>query len=120
MKKLTSLLLGCSLALAGTVLAQKPDEQASPKPTAAVEKGKGHAPEAKPKAQAAESKPAASTKPATTSTTTAPTDKHADKHGGKSAVAAPTEKAAAPESSHVKAPTDPATSTAAGVDKHAG
>ncbi len=31
MKKFTSLLIGCSLALAGVALAQQPEEQASPK-----------------------------------------------------------------------------------------
>ncbi len=31
MKKFTSLLIGCSLALAGAAFAQQPEEQASPK-----------------------------------------------------------------------------------------
>src|SRR4026209_1956975 len=45
MKKLTSLLIGCSLALAGAALAQQPVEQQSPS------KGK-HAPAKAPPAQA--------------------------------------------------------------------
>src|SRR5438309_818016 len=59
MKKFTSLLIGCSLALAGVALAQQPEEQASPKKEKpAVEKtqapeakpgGKGAKPEATPK-----------------------------------------------------------------------
>ena len=52
MKKLTSLLIVCSLALAGAAMAQQPDEQATPKNKAA---GKTHAPEAKPGANAAKS-----------------------------------------------------------------
>ena len=49
MKKLTSLLIGCSLALAGAALAQQPVEQQSPS------KGK-HAPE---KAHATQAQPEA-------------------------------------------------------------
>ncbi len=49
MKKFTTLLIGCSLALAGATLAQQPDEQASPN------KKKGAAD----KTQAAEAKPGA-------------------------------------------------------------
>ncbi len=52
MKKFTSLLIGCSLALAGAAMAQKPDEQATPKNKAAE---KTHAAEAKPGANAAKS-----------------------------------------------------------------
>ena len=52
MKKFTSLLISCSLALAGAAMAQKPDEQATPKNKAAE---KTHAPEAKPGANAAKS-----------------------------------------------------------------
>jgi hypothetical protein len=62
MKKFTSLLICCSLALAGAAMAQQPDETASP----AEQKGgkKKHAGEAKPgasaeKPQAAEAKPGA-------------------------------------------------------------
>ncbi len=46
MKKFTSLLIGCSLALAGAAMAQQPDGQASPNPKHA-DKGKGHTEEAK-------------------------------------------------------------------------
>jgi hypothetical protein len=49
MKKFTSLLIGCSLALAGAAMAQQPDEQGSPK----EKQGKTHAVEAKPKANVA-------------------------------------------------------------------
>ncbi len=60
MKKFTSLLIGCSLALAGAALAQQPEEQASPKKekpaTEKTEKA-----EAKPGAKAA--KPEATAKP---------------------------------------------------------
>src|SRR5438309_11277880 len=59
MKKFTSLLIGCSLALAGVALAQQPEEQASPKKEKpAVEKTQ--APEAKPGRKAA--KPEATAK----------------------------------------------------------
>ena len=59
MKKFTSLLIGCSLALAGVALAQQPEEQASPKKEKpAVEKTQ--APEAKPGGKAA--KPEATAK----------------------------------------------------------
>src|SRR6185437_10658068 len=52
MKKLTSLLIGCSLALAGAALAQQPVEQESPsKGKRAPEKA--HAPQAQPKPNAA-------------------------------------------------------------------
>src|SRR5439155_27326960 len=52
MKKLTSLLIGCSLALAGAVLAQQPVEQQSPsKGKRAPEKA--HATQAQPGANAA-------------------------------------------------------------------
>src|SRR5213080_3155979 len=52
MKKLTSLLIGCSLALAGAALAQQPVEQQSPsKGKHAPEKT--HAPQAQPKPNAA-------------------------------------------------------------------
>ena len=47
MKKLTTLLIGCSLMFAAAAIAQQPEEQPSPEAKAA-EKGKGHAPEAKP------------------------------------------------------------------------
>jgi Putative peptidoglycan binding domain len=49
MKKLTSLLIGCSLALAGAALAQQPVEQESP----SKKKGKAPAAEAKPRPDAA-------------------------------------------------------------------
>jgi hypothetical protein len=55
MKKFISLLIGCSLALAGAALAQQPDEQASPSPKnkkGAAEKTT-HAAEAKPGATTA-------------------------------------------------------------------
>lgn len=48
MKKITSLLVGCALALAGAAMAQQPEEQSTPKPDQAVEKGKGHPMEVKP------------------------------------------------------------------------
>ncbi len=48
-KKITSLLIGCSLALAGAVVAQQPDEQTSPtKKKEAAEKGRHQGAEAKP------------------------------------------------------------------------
>jgi hypothetical protein len=49
MKKFTSLLIGCSLALAGAAMAQQPEEQGTPKET----QGKTHGAEAKPKASIA-------------------------------------------------------------------
>jgi hypothetical protein len=58
MKKFTSLLIGCSLALAGVALAQQPEEQATPKEKQAVEPAKPaktHAAEVKPGANAAQS-----------------------------------------------------------------
>jgi hypothetical protein len=51
MKKFTSLLIGCSLALAGAAMAQQPDETASP--------GKGKKPAAAEKTHGAEAKPGA-------------------------------------------------------------
>src|SRR6266581_8193687 len=51
MKKFTSLLIGCSLALAGAALAQQPDEQPTPKKKQAA--GKTHTAEATPGANAA-------------------------------------------------------------------
>ena len=50
MKKFTSLLIGCSLALAGAAMAQQPEEQQTPKEKRAPEKT--HAAEAKPGANA--------------------------------------------------------------------
>src|ERR1022692_482472 len=44
MKKFTSLLIGCSLALAGAAMAQQPDEQSTPK----EKQEKTHKAEAKP------------------------------------------------------------------------
>ncbi|MBA3882575.1 MAG: peptidoglycan-binding protein [Chthoniobacterales bacterium] len=55
MKKITSLLIGCSLAVAGVALAQQPDEQPSPnKKKGAADKT--HAAEAKPGADAEKSR----------------------------------------------------------------
>jgi Putative peptidoglycan binding domain len=65
MKKLTSLLIGCSLALAGAVLAQQPVEQHSPtKNKHAPEKT--HATEAQPKSNAAKPEAPAATHHGTT------------------------------------------------------
>ncbi len=52
MKKLTSLLIGCSLALAGAALAQQPVEQQSPSKNKHAPE-KTHAPQAQPKPNAA-------------------------------------------------------------------
>jgi hypothetical protein len=52
MKKFTSLLIGCSLALAGIAIAQQPDEQSSPKNKKQAPE-KTHGAEAKPGAKAA-------------------------------------------------------------------
>jgi len=38
MKKFTSLLIGCSLALAGAAMAQQPDQQQTPRKKQAAEK----------------------------------------------------------------------------------
>jgi hypothetical protein len=51
MKKFTSLLIGCSLALAGVAMAQQPDEQQTPKKKQGT--GKTHAAQATPGANAA-------------------------------------------------------------------
>ena len=51
MKKLTSLLIGCSLALAGAALAQQPDQQQSPSKNKQAPE-KTHAAQAQPKPQA--------------------------------------------------------------------
>jgi len=59
MKKFTSLLIGCSLALAGVAFAQQPEEQASPKKEKPAAE-KTQAPEAKPGGKAA--KPEATAK----------------------------------------------------------
>ncbi len=47
MKKFTSLLIGCSLALAGAAAAQQPDPQPTPKKNPVADKGHGHAAQAK-------------------------------------------------------------------------
>jgi hypothetical protein len=52
MKKLTSLLIGCSLALAGAALAQQPVEQQSPPPKGKRAPEKAHATQAQPGANA--------------------------------------------------------------------
>jgi Putative peptidoglycan binding domain len=60
MKKFTSLLIGCSLALAGAAMAQQPDEQQSPsKNKKQGQEKKTHAAEAKPGANAAKPEGAA-------------------------------------------------------------
>ncbi|MGI9089333.1 MAG: peptidoglycan-binding protein [Chthoniobacterales bacterium] len=48
MKKFTSLLIGCSLMLAGAAIAQQPEEQPTPAEKQGAEKGKGHGGDAKP------------------------------------------------------------------------
>jgi hypothetical protein len=53
MNKFTSLLIGCSLALAGAALAQQPEEQQSPSKNKKQGEEKTHATEAKPGANAA-------------------------------------------------------------------
>ena len=57
MKKFTSLLISCSLALAGAALAQQPEETPKEKPAAAEKTpaAKTHATQAKPAANAAQS-----------------------------------------------------------------
>jgi hypothetical protein len=60
MKKLTSLLIGCSLALAGAALAQQPVEQQSPSKNKHAPE-KTHATEAQPKANAAKPQAPAAT-----------------------------------------------------------
>src|SRR5215831_17480350 len=52
MKKVISLLIGCSLAMAGAALAQQPVEQQSPSKSKRAPE-KTHAPEAQPRANAA-------------------------------------------------------------------
>jgi hypothetical protein len=61
MKKLTSLLIGCSLALAGAALAQLPVEQQSPPSKGKHAPEKAHATEAQPKANAAKPQAPAAT-----------------------------------------------------------
>src|SRR5207302_478034 len=63
MKKLTSLLIGCSLALAGAALAQQPVEQQSPPSKGKRAPEKAHATQAQPGANAAkpQEKPAKQT-----------------------------------------------------------
>ncbi len=72
MKKFTSLLIGCSLALAGAAMAQQPDEQSTPK----EKEEKTHGAEAKPGAKAV--KPEAAPK-----THAAETKSGAKEHGAK-------------------------------------
>ena len=103
MKKFTSLLIGCSLALAGAAIAQQPEEQSSPKPHQAVEKAKGHPAEAKPVGPK-------TMKPAVT-----PVERHAEKNGPsgiKTEKAAATPKAAPPVPTRTKASTDKAANEA--------
>jgi hypothetical protein len=100
MKKFTSLLIGCSLALAGAAMAQQPEEQPSPTPKHAAEKGKGHAAEAKP--AAAEAKPEANApKPEGNAA-----EQHKAKHApaaAKAEKAEPTNAPAAPEAAKPQA-----------------
>lgn len=66
MKKLTSLLISCSLALAGAALAQQPDAEASPTKKQGPGKGRGQAAEAnaaKPGANAGKPQPGAAAVP---------------------------------------------------------
>jgi hypothetical protein len=53
MKKFTSLLIGCSLALAGATMAQQPNEQQTPTEKQGPGKRQGHAAEAQPRANQA-------------------------------------------------------------------
>jgi hypothetical protein len=129
MKKFISLLIGCSLALAGAAMAQQPDEQASPttkgkKP--AVEKT--HGAEAKPGANAnaakpekthgAEAKPGAAAKPEETA---------AKQHGAANAPAGSkahkaeaTSKAEKPAGTETNVSGEPAASAAPGAKQQAG
>src|SRR6266700_3079052 len=86
MKKFTSLLIGCSLALAGAALAQQPNEQPTPKKKQAA--GKTHTAQATPGANAA--------KPEATA---------AKQHGGRN-------ERATPKGQKGEAPPKPAVSTA--------
>jgi hypothetical protein len=129
MKKFTSLLISCSLALAGAAMAQQPDEQASPKPNQAAEKGKGRGPKAGDAAKAPEAAPAqergvkreavAPKAPPTTPSdeTAKPPGAPAERNRGKRAADAPklekaeaTPKAAASVAPTTKAASEPAAS----------
>jgi hypothetical protein len=77
MKKFTSLLIGCSLALAGAAMAQQPDEQTSPaKKKEAAEKGRGHEAEATPGANAEKHEGATARQHAATNERGANAEKH--------------------------------------------
>jgi Putative peptidoglycan binding domain len=117
MKKFTSLLIGCSLALAGAAMAQQPEEQSTPKPHQAAEKGKGHPAEATPVGKK-EMKPAGTAaKPAGTPM--------GQQHGGKNGPggiktdkAEATPKPAASAGTETKVPAKSATSAVPGARQH--
>jgi len=109
MKKFTSLLIGCSLALAGAAMAQQPDQQETPK-------GKKQGPE---KTHAAEAKPGANAaKPEATA---------AKQRGARNAPTAPkaqrpesTPKSAAPAGTETNVSGQPAASATPGAKQQAG
>jgi Putative peptidoglycan binding domain len=100
MKKFTSILIGCSLALAGAALAQQPEEQASP----TQGKGKGK--------HAAETTQTQKAEPKSGANVTTPEATGGKRHGGKGA------KAEVKSEANVANPANPEATTAPG--KHGG
>jgi hypothetical protein len=109
MKKFTSLLIGCSLALAGAAMAQQPDQQETPK-------GKKQGPE---KTHAAEAKPGANAaKPETTAAK--PRGARNERAGSKTQNAETTPKSAASTGTETNVSGEPAASATPGAKQPAG
>src|SRR4051812_491920 len=104
MKKLNSLLICCSLALAGAALAQQPSEEASPNPAqGAVQKSKAHGQKAA--SDAAKAPAAAADAAKAPGAAAAQTREHVKKGAA----------AAAPQAPTMKAPTGNEATNAAGA-----
>ena len=119
MKKLTSLLIGCSLALAGAALAQQPVEQQSPsKGKHAPEKS--HATQAQPKPNAAKPQAPPATHPGATQQHGATHDAGAMKQQGAAhehaATHEPGAEKSAKASEHQESATAPKTND--GISRH--
>jgi hypothetical protein len=110
MKKFTSLLIGCSLALAGAALAQQPEEQQTPKTKQGAEKT--HAAEPKPGANANAAKPEA--------TTAKPRGARNERPGSKAQNAETTPKSATSTGTEPNASGQPAASATPGGKHQAG
>jgi hypothetical protein len=110
MKKFTSLLIGCSLALAGAAMAQQPEEQQTPKTKQGAEKT--HAAEPKPGANANAAKPEA--------TVAKPHGARNERAGSKGQKAEVTPKSEKPAGTETNVSGEPAASATPGGKHQAG